>query len=108
MACQHLSFTIKRCHICGVSELLVGLAVLSRFSLDEQVNAFVAAGVADPTLESVAATLPFPLDRFQEKALVAFLQGEGVHSELICGLPVSDACSAACPSWVLTLYSNIA
>jgi len=41
------------------------------------VNAFIAAGDAQPSLEDVAATLPFPLDRFQAKALAAFLRGAG-------------------------------
>ena len=52
-----------------------------------QVNAFIASGVISPTLEEVASTLPFPLDRFQEKALAAFLQGEGLPCDFCIERP---------------------
>ena len=44
-----------------------------------QVERFLARRSAEPTLEDVCATFAFPLDRFQQKAVAAFLKGAPGH-----------------------------
>ena len=41
-----------------------------------QVERFIARGSAAPTLQELCATFAFPLDRFQQQAIAAFLKGE--------------------------------
>lgn len=40
-----------------------------------KVERFIARGSAAPSLQEVADTFAFPLDRFQEQAIAAFLKG---------------------------------
>lgn len=49
-----------------------------RFDVSAEVERFIATGNLSPTVEEVSATFAFPLDRFQQQSIAAFLLGQSV------------------------------